>query len=236
MKMRHRFDLAPAAPAAAPVTHAIATESLFDEANREWNARYGAGMVAVKRWRLAAQVSLALTMLLSVFAIRAAADVKFVPYVVKVEAAGKTVAVTRADAPAAPDAAVVRAQIASWIGDARSISADPFVERATLARVYASIGVSAKPYLDAWYSAHSPFPTATTSSVTVRIDAVVPLGADTYQVGWTEEQRDHNGSLMDSTQWEAQITAGVVPPSDRATILRNPLGIYVTQLSWTQRV
>jgi len=236
MRRRHRFDSALASPAAAPGIQAIVTESLFDEAHREWNARYGAGMVAVKRWRIAALVALVITMLLCVVAIRMAADVTFVPYVVKVDAAGKTVAVTRADTPAAPDAAVVRTQIASWIGDARSISADPFVERATLARVYASVGASAKPYLDAWYSAHSPFPTATTASVTVRIDAVVPRGANTYQVAWTEEQRDHNGALLDSTQWEAQITAGVVPATDRATILRNPLGIYVMQLSWTQRV
>jgi type IV secretion system protein VirB5 len=228
--------LAPAAPAATPVIRASATPSLFDEASREWNAWYGADIVGVKRWRIAALMSLVLTMLLSVFAIRMAAGITFVPYVVKVDAGGKTVAVTRADTPGALDTAVVRTQIASWIGDARSISADPFVERATLARVYASIGASAKPYLDAWYSVHSPFPTATTANVTVRIDAVVPLGGDTYQVGWIEEQRDHTGALVDSTQWEAQMTAGVVPPSDRATILRNPLGIYVMQLSWTQRV
>jgi type IV secretion system protein VirB5 len=234
MRTQHGSDSAPTA--AVPGVPAIASASLFEEANREWNALYRADIVGVQRWRITALVSLVLTMLVSVFAMRMAADIKFVPYVVKVDAGGKTVAVTRADAPAALDTAVVRTQIASWIGDARSISADPFVERATLARVYASIGASAKPYLDGWYSAHSPFPTATTASVTVRIDAVVPLGADTYQVGWTEEQRDHAGALVDSTQWEAQITAGVVPPSDRATIVRNPLGIYVMQLSWTQRV
>jgi type IV secretion system protein VirB5 len=39
-----------------------------------------------------------------------------------------------------------------------------------------------------------------------------------------------------TTHWETQISVGFHPPTDEATILRNPMGIYVTQLSWTQRL
>lgn len=235
MKARHRFDPAPAASTAASAAFA-APESRFDRANREWNVRNGAAIAGVKRWRIIALSSLVVTLLLSLIALRLATDVRLVPYVVRFDTGSAPVAVRRADTPPTPGTVVVRSQLASWIGDARSISGDPIVERTTLARVYAGVGPSAKPYLDAWYSAHLPFATANVASVTVHIDAVAPRGADTYEIQWTEEQRDHTGANPQTTLWEAQITAAIRPSSDLATIVRNPLGIYVTQLSWTQRV
>jgi type IV secretion system protein VirB5 len=130
----------------------------------------------------------------------------------------------------------VRAQLASWITDARTVTSDAVAERATLTRVYSLIGTTAKPYLDDWYTTHSPFVTGAAHTVSVTIDAVLPQSSTNYQVQWTEEQRDRDGSHPVTTHWETQMTVGFRPPSDEATILRNPMGIYVTQLSWTPRL
>ncbi len=211
-------------------------ESPFVAAKREWNERYGDYIAQAKNWRLAAIFSLLISVILAAGTIWQAGQSKLVPYVVEVDKLGASVAVGRADRVATPDQSIVRAQLASWISDARSVSSDPIAERATLTRVYSLIGTTAKPYLDDWYTAHSPFVTGQSHTVAVTIDAVLPQSATTYQVQWTEEQRDRDGSHPVTTHWETQLSVGFHPPTDETTILRNPMGIYVTQLSWTQRV
>lgn len=211
-------------------------ESPFLAAKREWNERYGDYIAQAKNWRLAAIFSLTISLILSVGTIWLAGQSKLVPYVVEVDKLGAAMAVAPAQRAATPDTSIVRAQLASWISDARSVSSDQVVERATLTRVYSLIGTTAKPYLDDWYNAHSPFVAGASQTVAVTIDAVLPQSSTTYQVQWTQEQRDRDGSHPVATHWEAQMTVGFHPPADEATILRNPMGIYVTQLSWTQRV
>jgi type IV secretion system protein VirB5 len=219
--------------AAAPE---MAVESPFVAARREWNERYGDYIAQARNWRLCAILALAIAMILSGGTIWLAGQSKFVPYVVEVDKLGSAVPVRPLQRAANPDATIVRAQIAAWINDARGVSSDPVYERATLTRVYAMIGTTAKPFLDDWYRNHSPFETGTKATVSVTIDAVLPQSASTYLVQWTEEQRALDGSHAQTTHWEAQVTVGINPPSDEATILRNPMGIYVTQLSWTQRL
>jgi type IV secretion system protein VirB5 len=220
-------------PADAPAEGA---ESPFIAARREWNERYGDYIAQARNWRLTAILALFIAVILAAGTVWLAGQAKVVPYVVEVDKLGQSIAVARADVPTTPNAAIVRAQLASWIQDARSVSTDSIVERNTLTRVYSLIGATAKPYLDDWYRAHSPFEAAASHTVSISIDAVLPQSATTYQVQWTEEQRDRGGNHVGTSHWVAQMTVGINPPSDEATILRNPLGIYVTQLSWTQQL
>ena len=218
------------------VAQSVDVESPFVAAKREWNERYGDYIAQARNWRLAAIFSLMISAILAGGTIWLAGQSKLVPYVVEDDKLGSSVAVAPASRAATPDQSIVRAQLASWISDARSVSSDPVLERATLTRVYSLIGTTAKPYLDDWYSTHSPFVTGAQHTVAVTIDAVLPQSSTTYQVQWTEEARDRDGSHPVTTHWETQISVGFHPPTDEATILRNPMGIYVTQLSWTQRL
>lgn len=227
-------QVASAASAAAAVSHEA--ESPFLAAKREWNERYGDYIAQAKNWRLAAILSLAIAAILAGGTIWLAAQTKLVPYVVEVDKLGSAIAVARADRAYTPDQRIVRAQLAAWIADARSVSSDPNAERATLTRTYSMVATTAKPYLDSWYSSHSPFEAGTRNTVAVTIDGVLPQSANSYQIQWTEEQRSLDGARASTTHWEADVTVGVNPPTDEATILRNPMGLYVTQLSWTQRI
>lgn len=211
-----------------------ALDSPFLAARREWNERYGDYIAQAKNWRAAAILSLATSTVLACGSMYLAGQSKLVPYVVQVDKLGDAVAVARADRATTPDGTVVRAQIASWITDARSVSSDAVAERALLTRVYGCIGSDTKPYLDDWYQHHSPFEAGRTHTVSVAINSVLPQSKTTFDVRWSEEQRDVDGSHPVTTQWEALVSVGFAPPSDEATILSNPLGIYITHVSWTQ--
>jgi len=230
----HGANVASVSNDTAAVTHDL--ESPFVAAKREWNERYGDYIAQAQNWRLAAILSLAIAAILASGTIWLAAQTKLVPYVVEVDKLGSSIAVARADRAYTPDQRIVRAQLAAWIADARSVSSDPNAERATLTRAYAMIATTAKPYLDSWYNSHSPFEAGTRNTVAVTIDGVLPQSDKSYQIQWTEEQRSLDGARASTTHWEADVSVGVNPPTDEATILRNPMGLYITQLSWTQRI
>jgi type IV secretion system protein VirB5 len=70
----------------------------------------------------------------------------------------------------------------------------------------------------------------------VQIDSILQLSAQSYQVRWTETALDLNGvNLGVPTHWEAQLQTQRIPPASSDTIVSNPLGLYVTQISWTQQ-
>jgi type IV secretion system protein VirB5 len=231
--MLAQLRLKKAQPDAAQST--LDADSPFVAAKREWNERYGDYVAQAKNWRLAAIFSLMIACILAAGTIWLAGQSKLVPYVVEVDKLGASAPIAAAARASTPDTAIVRAQLANWISDARTVTSDTAAERATLTRVYSLIGTTVKPYLDDWYNAHSPFVIGATSTVAVSIDAVLPQSATTYQVQWTETQHDRSGSRSTATHWEGEVGVGFHPPADEATILRNPMGIYVTQLSWTQR-
>jgi type IV secretory pathway TrbF-like protein len=49
-------------------------------------------------------------------------------------------------------------------------------------------------------------------------------------------RRDLNGAAVGSaTHWEAQLQTETVEPRDADTIVSNPLGFYVTNITWTEQ-
>jgi type IV secretory pathway TrbF-like protein len=55
-------------------------------------------------------------------------------------------------------------------------------------------------------------------------------------VRWTEEQRDLNVVAVGApSNWEAVLQTEIAPPSSNDAIVSNPLGFYVTQISWTEQ-
>jgi type IV secretory pathway TrbF-like protein len=153
---------------------------------------------------------------------------------VEVDKLGQAVPVARADRATPADTRVVKAQLAAWIVDVRSVSSDPLAEKSALDRVYALTAATATIFLNDYYRQHSPFGQSRTVSVSV--DAVLPISNQTYQLQWTEDVRDFQGRDIGTTHWLASVTLAFDPPSDERGILSNPLGLYVTGISWTQRL
>ena len=83
---------------------------------------------------------------------------------------------------------------------------------------------------------HNPFTIAEKKTVAVQVDSILQLSPRSYQVRWTEEQRDLNGVAVGTpSHWEAVLQTEVAPPISNDAIVSNPLGFYVTQISWTEQ-
>jgi type IV secretion system protein VirB5 len=68
----------------------------------------------------------------------------------------------------------------------------------------------------------------------VEVHSIVPTSDKTYEITWTETDRDLHGEVQSSQNYAASITIAINPPTDEQTISINPLGIYVYQMGWSK--
>ena len=92
-----------------------------------------------------------------------------------------------------------------------------------------------------WTSTTTPTPRITLSRLRRSkpypwtIDSILQLSPKSYEVRWTEQGRDLNGAATGApSHWEAELETEIMPPARPITIVSNPLGFYVDQISWTQ--
>ncbi len=215
------------------------TGDAYIDAKTVWFERYGSHIQSAYNWRLVAILE-AIGIIVAILALGyVGAQSKFVPYVVAVDKIGLPVGVKVADHAEPVDQRVVRAEIAGWLSNARSVVTDRIVEKQDIDQVYALIGdgSAARGYLDNWYTnGHSPFDLARNETTTINVDSLLPISPTTWQVQWTETQRDLHGQTIGTQEWVGNVGIMIHQPTDEATLLKNPLGVYITTLDWTKKL
>lgn len=210
----------------------------YVEARREWNERYGDYIQQAYHWRTMAIIS-GLAALVAVIGIAyIGAQSKIVPYVVQVDKLGEAAAVSRADRPADVDSRVIKAYLARFVADWRTVTVDRQAQKSTIDRVYAMLpsGSLALGKLNDHFKNHNPFVLATKESVSVAVTNLLPLSDKTWQVEWLETTRDMRGAVQTAARMKASIIVGIRPPTEENLILINPLGVYITDLNWSQQL
>lgn len=213
--------------------------SPYLNARTEFMERYGELVTGRENWRRTAFTSLGIAGVAVAGLVALALQSRVVPYVVEVDRLGRVIAVGRADQAAGADAKVIRAELADWILNARSVYVDAAALRAANNRAYSRVAENSPAYhmLNNYFRENNPFERAREETVTVDVQSVLPLGGDTWRVEWSETVRARNGMATTDkpVQWQAAITVKIAPPMDEQAILKNPFGVLIPELSWTQR-
>ena len=89
--------------------------------------------------------------------------------------------------------------------------------------------------LSAFKIANNPFEAAQEKTVTIDVNAIVPVSDQSWHVEWTEKTNFPSGESS-SEQWQATVTVQIVTPRTERALMVNPLGVYVTTFAWTQRL
>jgi type IV secretion system protein VirB5 len=212
----------------------------YAEGWRAWDERYADLVIGKRNWQIAAGGLLVLSLILAGGMVWLASRSRYVPYIVEVDKLGYALTQGQPLTAAAPDAMerIERYEVASFIRQARAVSSDPQVEQQALNSLLAHTRGAADHFLDDYYhsdnAAYNPFRIAEKQTVSVQIDSILKLSTKSYEVRWTEMRRDLNGAAAGApTHWEAQLQTELVPPRDGDSIVSNPLGFYVTNLTWT---
>lgn len=205
-------------------------------ARREWDERYGSLITRARNWRLIAMVCAIAALLQTAGLIALSLRSKVVPYIVAVDSLGHQVAAGPAAQSSATDDRLKRAALFEWIEDLRTVTSDGVAQRKSIDRVYARIAnsSSALTLINEFYRGDPPQNRAQTQSVNVDVQSVLATSDKTYQIEWTETTRDLQGEIKSQDRWKGAFTIAINPPSDERAIRVNPLGMYITNASWTR--
>jgi type IV secretion system protein VirB5 len=207
-------------------------------ARQEWDERFGDQIKSKQRWQLAAFASLAVTLLCVGGMVATGLRSTTVPYVVALDDVGRSVPVIPAKQVAVTNVRLQEAVVARWVTDLRTVVTDAVAQRRLVDEVYAQTGQSsaASTVVTEFYSKNSPFDLLKKHTVDASVESIVQQSAKTYEVTWTEVTRDLVGSFVASHRNRAFVTVATQEVTDARQALINPLGLYVTNLTWGEVV
>ena len=208
-------------------------ETPYQRAGQAWDDRIGSARVQARSWRLMAFGATALLSLSVVDNLRLRFGSHIVPYVVEVDRLGAARAVAEATADYRPTDPQIAWHLARFIENVRSRPADPIVLRQNLNAAYDFTTEQGAAVLNDYARGHDPFADLADKQVSVDVKNVVRASADSFRIAWDERRYDH-GQLSGTTHWTAVLTIVVRTPTDAATLSRNPLGLYVHAINWSQ--
>jgi type IV secretion system protein VirB5 len=157
-----------------------------------------------------------------------------VPYVVAVDRLATALAVKRADTASSTPVTVIQAELANLVTNWRTITADLDLQARMVDRLSGFTRGAAKGVLTEWFEKNNPVGRARSGRlVSVNIKSVpLPVSQKSWRIEWQETIRNHVGVTVETSQYEATMTVQIMPPKTDAEILRNPGGVYITELSF----
>lgn len=229
---------APAGAAAQGLPHP------YLNARRSWNSHVGSLIASRTLWQAMALISLLIAFAAVGGVVYIGSQSKFVPYVVEVNKLGEAMAVAPAKQADKVDQRVVRASVAEFIVNARTVTPDIAMQRRSIFKLYAYMptGSAATRKMTAFLNGSpetNPFKRAEKQTVNVEIVTAIPQTASTWQVDWIETQRTRKGEPMGKPyrmRALLSVNSQPMPPDTTEDQIRlNPLGVYISDFSWTKQ-
>jgi type IV secretion system protein TrbF len=205
-------------------------------ARHEWDERYGDFITRARNWRAIAMLC-ALAALVAVGGVTwLSARSRIVPFVVLVDSLGRPLASGIAEQATVSDDRLKRASVLAWVENLRLITTDGIAQRKAIDHVYAQIasGSEAQTFVGEFYRSAQPFKRAQTETVSVEVNSVLPTSDRTFEVDWVETTRDLYGTVKATDRWKGSFSIALNPPTDERLARINPLGVYITNVSWAR--
>jgi type IV secretion system protein VirB5 len=213
-------------------------ENPYLAARQEWNERYGSYVKAAAAWRIVGITGMVLAVIGTSYALYQSTQVKLVPYIIEVDKLGSAVTAGFPQQIEYADPRVVRATLAGFVSNFRSVSPDTAVQKQYIDRTYALLRTAdpATEKINAWFRANSPFNKARTATVSIEVSNVIALSNQSYQIDWAEIERDRRGKELATRRFRGVATVTLTPPQDEQTIRLNPIGLYLRDFDWTAQL
>ena len=213
-------------------------ENPYLAARQEWNERYGSYIRAAQTWRVVGLVSLTIAVIGFAYALYQSTEVKLVPYIVQVDKLGSPAFGGMPSRIEYADERVVRAMLGGWVAAFRSVTPDTVVQKSYIDRTYALLMQQdpATQKINDWFRNNSPFDRSRTLTTSIEVSNVVALSPQSYQIDWSEIERDRTGKEVQTRRFRGIATVAMSPPQDEAVIRLNPIGLYLKDFDWTAQL
>ena len=210
-------------------------ETPFQKAAQVWDERIGSARVQARNWRLIAFGNLFLAAGLACGLVWQAARGTVTPWVVEIDKLGQAQAVAPAIADYQPTDPQIAWHLARFIGNVRSIPADPVIVRQNWLAAYDFVTDKGAVALNDYARANDPFSKIGKIEVAVEISSVIRASSDSFRVAWIE-RRYENASLAAAEHWTAILTIVIDTPHDAEHLRKNPLGVFVNAINWSKEL
>ncbi len=207
----------------------------YQRAAQLWDDRIGSARAQARNWRLMAFGCLALSTGLSGGLLWQSMQSRVTPYVVEVDRLGEARAVAPADRDYRPTDPQMAWHLGRFITDVRSVSLDPVLMRQNWLAAYDFVTPRGAKFLNEYARDADPFGEVGARTVSVQVTSVVRASDRSFQVKWTESAYDR-GSLAGTSRWTAILSVVTRPPASAETLRKNPLGLYVDAIDWSQEL
>jgi type IV secretion system protein VirB5 len=207
----------------------------YQKAAQVWDERIGSSRVQARNWRLMAFGGLILSTGLSGGLMWQSMQSRIVPYVVAVDRLGEAQAVAPADQDYQPTDPQIAWFLGRFVSNVRSISLDPVLMRQNWLSAYDFATQRGARFLNDYARQADPFGDVGTRTVSVQVTSIVRASDRSFQVKWTETEYDR-GSLAGTSHWTAILSVVTRPPANADILRRNPLGLYVDAIDWSQEL
>ncbi|MBZ9898305.1 MULTISPECIES: conjugal transfer protein TrbF [unclassified Mesorhizobium] len=207
-------------------------------ARQEWNERYGSYVKSASAWRVVGITGMTIAVIGFSYALYQSTQVKLVPYIVEVDKLGAAAVAGFPQQIEYADPRVVRAALGGFITSFRSVTPDAVVQKQYIDRTYALLRTSdpATEKINSWFRGNSPFEKAKAATVATEVNNVVALSNQSYQIDWTEFERNRKGKETATRRFRGIATVTLTPPQDEEIIRLNPIGLYLRDFDWTAQL
>ncbi len=205
----------------------------YQQAAQVWDDRIGSARVQAKNWRFAALMALILCFVMTAALIWRSSQSIVTPYVVELTTDGDVRAVKSATADYHPTDAQIAHQLGEFIKNVRSVSIDPIVLRGNWLKAYDYTTDQAALTLNQYARENDPFVDVGKRSVSVEITSIVRSSDDSFDLRW-RETTFRSGVQISQSTFTAVLAIVMDPPRDEATLIKNPLGVYVHGINWSR--
>jgi type IV secretory pathway TrbF-like protein len=192
---------------------------------------------ARRNWQICAFGLLLLLAAVLAAYLRLASEARITPYVVEVDRLGQAVAFGPADRLQKSEPRLTAYQLALLVRNLRTVSSDFEAQKRALFSAYAFVSGAAHTTLDEYFvnPAHDPRVLGRGLTRQVQVTAVLQIPkTHTWKVAWTETEQPRTAGTARATAWEGYFQVESNPPATTEALLTNPLGLFVTEINWTQ--
>jgi type IV secretion system protein TrbF len=207
----------------------------YARAGQVWDERIGTVRAQALNWRIMALSSCTLSLLLAGGLVWQSHQSRIIPYLVSVDRLGAPNVIGPATQLPGPGAVEIGWFLGHFIQDVRSVGLDPVLTRRNWLEAYDFVSPSGAAFLNTQARAINPFANPGARTISVQLLSVIAISSSSYQVRWSETSFVE-GNRSGTRQWTAILTIVLRAPRTVEGLKRNPLGIFVDGIDWSEEI
>ena len=212
---------------------AAAPDTPYARARQEWDQRMGAAVLSARAWRALAFGALGLSAIMAVSLVAVAMQKRSFVDVVEVDPQGQVMSVHAADGSWSPNQAEITSELGRFVRLVRSLPTDGVVLRDNWMQAYRFLTPQAAAHLTQLARDDDPFLSLGRVGRTVQVRSILARSDHAWEVTWVERNTNETGTT-DPEVFTGVFSVSTHPPTNADEIAVNPLGILITDFSWSR--